>query len=132
MTGRAGRTTRWALAFLSVAAITTEGARPARPRAAGPAGDHRQDGAVERQASSFAGFFRWNPAASWYAFASASSSVSPQRADGVRIDPLVSVPTLKLLVCPSNQLSPEASSPVASFATSTAPASRSISTTLAS
>ena len=81
----------------------------------------------------------------------------PQRADGLRIDPLVSVPIAKpthpaavaddgpaddplepcvgshgLLVCPPNQLSPAASSPVASLAMSTAPASRSISTTLAS
>src|SRR5688500_8356545 len=82
---------------------------------------------------------------------------SPQRADGLRIDPLVSLPIANatqpaavadegpaddpldptagshgLLVCPPNQLSPDASSPVVSFATSTAPASRSISTTLAS
>ena len=35
-------------------------------------------------------------------------------------------------VCPPNQLSPLANSPVASFAISTAPASRSISMTLAS
>ena len=81
----------------------------------------------------------------------------PQRADGLRIDPLVSVPMAKptqpaavadegpaddplepcvgshgLLVCPPNQLSPPASSPVETFAISTAPASRSISTTLAS
>ena len=81
----------------------------------------------------------------------------PQRADGLRMEPLVSVPIAKpthpaavaddgpaddplepcvgshgLLVCPPNQLSPDASSPVASFAMSTAPASRSISTTLAS
>src|SRR5215831_21074198 len=81
----------------------------------------------------------------------------PQRADGLRIDPLVSEPMPNatqpaavaeegpadepldptagshgLLVWPPNQLSPEASSPVVSFAMSTAPASRSISTTLAS
>ena len=29
------------------------------------------------QPSSFAGLCKWKPAASWYAFASASSSVSP-------------------------------------------------------
>src|SRR5262245_38886237 len=82
---------------------------------------------------------------------------SPQRADGLRIDPLVSVPMPNathpaavadegpaddpldpfarfhgLFVWPPNQLSPPASSPVASFAINTAPASRSISTTLAS
>ena len=85
------------------------------------------------------------------------SPATPQRAAGLRIDPLVSVPMPKpthpaavadegpaddpldptagsqgLLVCPPNQLSPDASSPVVSFAISTAPASRSISTTLAS
>ena len=37
-----------------------------------------------------------------------------------------------LFVCPPNHWSPLASSPVATFAISTAPASRSISTTLAS
>src|SRR5919106_3335462 len=85
------------------------------------------------------------------------SPASPQRADGLRIEPLVSVPMPKpthpaavaddgpaddpldpcigshgLLVCPPNQLSPPASSPVVTFAISTAPASRSCSTTLAS
>ena len=30
------------------------------------------------QVSSFVGRFRWNPAASWYALASASSSISPK------------------------------------------------------
>src|SRR5688500_20204294 len=78
----------------------------------------------------------------------------PQRAAGLRMDPLVSEPMPKptqpaavaddgpaddpldpcagshgLLVCPPNQLSPAASSPVESFAINTAPASRSISTT---
>ena len=82
---------------------------------------------------------------------------SPQRAAGLKIEPLVSVPIANathpaavadagpaddplepsvgshgLFVCPPNQLSPAASSPVASFAISTAPASRSSSTTLAS
>src|SRR5215471_3718286 len=81
----------------------------------------------------------------------------PQRAAGVRIDPLVSEPMPNathpaavaeqgpadepddptagshgLFVWPPNQLSPEASSPVLSLAISTAPDSRSISTTLAS
>src|SRR4029453_19403089 len=81
---------------------------------------------------------------------------SPHRADGLRIDPLVSVPIAKptapaavaddgpaadplepcdrfhgFFVWPPNQLSPLASSPVVSLATSTAPASRSISTMLA-
>ena len=85
------------------------------------------------------------------------SPASPQRAAGLRIDPLVSVPIANptqpdavadegpadepldptvgshgLFVCPPNHWSPEASSPVASFASSTAPASRSISTMLAS
>src|SRR5262245_14214805 len=83
--------------------------------------------------------------------------VTPQRADGPRIDPLVSVPIEKatspaavadpgpaddppepcvgsqgLFVCPPNQRSPCAISPDVSLATSTAPASRSISTMLAS
>src|SRR5438067_4077211 len=83
--------------------------------------------------------------------------VTPHRAAGLRIDPLVSVPMPNatsppavadagpaedpldpcctfhgFLVCPPNQLSPCASSPEVSFAKSTAPASRSISTTLAS
>ena len=82
---------------------------------------------------------------------------SPQRADGLRIEPLVSEPMPNamqpaavaddgpaddplepcvgshgLLVCPPNQLSPLASSPVVTLAISTAPASRSISITLAS
>ena len=82
---------------------------------------------------------------------------TPQRAAGLRIDPLVSLPIANatppaavadagpadeplepcvgshgLLVWPPNQLSPAASSPVASLAISTAPAARSISTTLAS
>src|ERR671913_1269084 len=81
----------------------------------------------------------------------------PQRAAGLRIDPLVSVPIPKamhpaavadagpaddpldpcvgshgLFVCPPNQLSPPASSPVVTLAINTAPASRSWSTTLAS
>src|SRR5262245_25582187 len=81
---------------------------------------------------------------------------SPHRADGLRIDPLVSVPMPNatqpaavadegpadepldpcdgfqgFFVWPPNQLSPLASSPVVSFAMRTAPASRSISTTLA-
>src|SRR5262245_19405139 len=85
------------------------------------------------------------------------SPVTPQRADGLRIDPLVSLPIEKptspaavaaagpadepldpsarfhgFLVCPPNHRSPCASSPVVSFAISTAPASRRISTTLAS
>ena len=53
--------------------------------------------------------------------------------DGPADDPLE--PCVRfhgLFVCPPNQLSPLASSPVVSFAISTAPASRSISTTLAS
>src|SRR5947209_10066187 len=85
------------------------------------------------------------------------SPVTPQRPDGDRIDPLVSVPIANptspaavadpgpaddpldpscrfhgFIVCPPNQRSPCANSPDASFASSTAPASRSISTTLAS
>src|SRR5262245_48891614 len=81
----------------------------------------------------------------------------PQRAEGLRIDPPVSVPMPNatqpaavadagpaddplepnfrfhgLFVQPLNHESPLASSPVATFAISTAPASRSISTTLAS
>src|ERR1700728_1957492 len=83
--------------------------------------------------------------------------VTPHRPDGLRIAPLVSVPIANathppavadpgpaedpldpcsvfqgFLVCPPNQLSPCASSPEVSFASSTAPAKRSISTTLAS
>src|SRR3954470_24770014 len=85
------------------------------------------------------------------------SPARPPRADGLRIDPLVSVPIANatpppavaddgpaddplepcvgshgLLVRPPNHWSPLASSPVASFAMRTAPASRSCSTTLAS
>src|SRR5215471_10858856 len=85
------------------------------------------------------------------------SPARPQRADGLRMDPLVSVPIAKptqpaavaddgpaddplepcdrfhgFFVCPPNHWSPLASSPVVSFAISTAPASRSISTMLAS
>src|SRR5687768_8595868 len=85
------------------------------------------------------------------------SPVTPQRDDGPRIEPLVSVPIENptrpaavadpgpadeppepsagfhgFLVWPPHQLSPAASSPVASLATSTAPASVSIWTTLAS
>src|SRR5271155_4208746 len=85
------------------------------------------------------------------------SPVTPQRPDGLRIDPLVSVPIANpthpaavadpgpaddpldpssrfqgFLVCPPNQRSPDASSPEASLASSTAPASRNITTTLAS
>src|SRR5688500_10533802 len=85
------------------------------------------------------------------------SPARPHRADGLRIDPLVSVPMPKpmhpaavadagpaddplepcvgshgLFVWPPNQLSPPASSPVVTLAISTAPASRSCSTTLAS
>src|SRR5687768_12126429 len=85
------------------------------------------------------------------------SPARPHRAAGLRIDPLVSVPMPKathpaavadegpaddplepksrcqgLFVRPPNQVSPLASSPVVSFAINTAPASRSISTTLAS
>src|SRR5262245_9062806 len=81
--------------------------------------------------------------------------VTPQRPDGLKIDPLVSVPIANptsppavadpgpaddplepsaglpgFLVCPPNQRSPWASSPEVSFASKTAPASRSISTTL--
>src|SRR5882757_6633794 len=84
-------------------------------------------------------------------------AVTPQRDAGLRMDPLVSVPIPKatsppavadagpaddpldpssgfhgFLVVPPNHRSPCASSPDASFASSTAPASRSISTTLAS
>src|SRR5439155_10624293 len=83
--------------------------------------------------------------------------VTPQIVEGLRIDPLVSVPMPNatqpaavalagpaddpldpsfgshgLLVRPPNHWSPAASSPVASFATSTAPASRSNRTTVAS
>ena len=85
------------------------------------------------------------------------SPASPQRADGLRIDPLVSLPIANptqpaavaddgpadeplepcdrfhgFFVWPQNHWSPLASSPVASLAISTAPASRNISTTLAS
>src|SRR5215471_2179416 len=83
--------------------------------------------------------------------------VTPQRPEGLRIDPLVSLPMPNathpaavadagpaddpldpsvrfhgFIVWPPNQRSPCASSPVVSLAISTAPASRSISTTLAS
>src|SRR5215469_8421462 len=85
------------------------------------------------------------------------SPVTPHRPEGLRMDPLVSVPMANaqhpaavadpgpaddplepssrfqgFLVWPPNQRSPDASSPDASFASSTAPASRSITTTLAS
>src|SRR5918996_2375314 len=85
------------------------------------------------------------------------SPARPQRADGLRIEPLVSVPMPNathpaavaddgpaeeplepcdkfhgFFVCPPNHWSPLASSPVVSLAIRTAPASRSISTTLAS
>src|SRR2546425_12639340 len=85
------------------------------------------------------------------------SPASPHRADGLRIDPLVSEPMPKathpaavaeegpaddplepcdrfhgFFVCPPNHWSPLASSPAASFATRTAPASASIASTLAS
>src|SRR5271155_1938954 len=81
--------------------------------------------------------------------------VTPHRPEGLRMDPLVSVPIANathppavadpgpaedpldpcsvfqgFLVCPPNHWSPDASSPEANFASSTAPASRSISTTL--
>ena len=53
--------------------------------------------------------------------------------DGPADDPLdPTVGSHGLFVCPPNQLSPDASSPVVSLAIKTAPASRSISTTLAS
>src|SRR5271156_855019 len=83
--------------------------------------------------------------------------VTPQRPEGLRIDPLVSVPIANathppavadpgpaddtldpcsvfngFFICSPNQLSPCANSPDVNFASSTAPASRSISTTLAS
>src|SRR5262245_7318933 len=83
--------------------------------------------------------------------------VTPQRLDGPMIEPAVSVPIENptqpaavaeagpaedppdpcegshgFFVCPPNHLSPAASSPETSFAIRTAPASRSISMTLAS
>src|SRR6266571_3073304 len=85
------------------------------------------------------------------------SPVTPQIADGARIEPSVSVPMEKptnppavadpgpadepcdpidvshgFIVCPANQMSSSANSPVASLPMSTAPASRSLVTTVAS
>src|SRR3954449_1488851 len=85
------------------------------------------------------------------------SPVTPQRADGEMIEPQVSVPMVKpaspaavgapgpadepldpsarfqgFLVVPPNQTSPQASSPIVSLASSTAPASSRRRTTVAS